>query len=572
MMKPRRTERGAVIVLSALIMVALIGMAAIVVDLASTRSVRRDARSAADAGASAGALALTNATNATTACADSLAYTFFNLGGTQPTATQISTACAGMTATCTTGGAARVASLTVGSTTVKFTNPVPDTSPLMNAGAVGGAVTQSVNTTNDGTDCQRVGIEIIRPQSRFFGGVLTGSTSNFNIHSVARSGSPPRPGDRPPGLVALNQTVCKSIDAGNNGQIVLKATSAGPGIAYSDSNGTASSCGTNPILNSTSAGRLIAEMSGSTPGELAWYAAAASRGYASSSSTTTLGVEGSTSNYVGKLYARDTRITRVPVDKVYHCTNVPVSVQPLCTTTDPIQDAQTLAAAATAPAGFTTWSAATGQPCDSTGGTVTMGAANAKIWVDCPLFSVKGNPLVIPGGGTIIFHGKLEIVAGGTIAVNTSTTPSSGYPVATNSSLQTTLIVTSTASDAIHIQANSARVLMAQTTLYNAGGFDLQATETIRWTPPSTTTSKGLLYWSETTQQFHLQGGPTIFASGVLFNGNGPLTASGNGVIDLTNVQAWVNTASLSGTPVLRLAPDPNNSIRVAGAGTELIR
>ena len=566
-------ERGAVIPLVALSMVALLAIAAIVVDLASTRSLQRGARSAADAGATAGALGLENASSTIAACTDAFFYAFRNLGGTQPTAAEISSACAAMADACATGGPARVATLSVGSTIVKVSNPVPDGSPLMRASAVGGGAPQSLNATTDGNDCQRVGIEITRPQSRFFGGILSSDASTFTVLSVARYSTTSRSGLIPPALVTLNRTACNSIDAGNNGQIILKATIVGPGIAYSDSNGTAAGCGSAPILNSVNSGHLVAESSGATPGELAWYSAPAVKGYANTSSTASLGAEGAAANYVGRLFARDDRVTRVPVDRVYHCTNVPVTpTEPLCGTADPIKDYQELAAATSAPPGFTTWSAASGQPCDSTAGTLTMGATNAQIWVDCPLFQVKGNPLIIAGGGTIIFHGKLAIAANGTLVVNTSVSPGPSYPMPNNAALQTTLIVTSTASDAIQIQSNSARALLAQTSLYNAGGVDLQATETVRWTPPTTTASEGLLYWSESTHPFHLQGGPSIFAKGVLFHGNGPLTAAGTGVIDLTNVQAWADTTSLQGTPTLRVAPDPQNSIKIAGPASQLIR
>ena len=129
-----------------------------------------------------------------------------------------------------------------------------------------------------------------------------------------------------------------------------------------------------------------------------------------------------------------------------------------------------------------------------------------------------------------------------------------------------------TASDALAVQSTSAEMYLAQTTIVSRGGGDFQGSPVLRWTAPTAGATKGLMYWSESSQEFHIQGSPTIRARGVLFQGNGALTGAGSGVIDLTNVQVWASTTSLSGSPTLRLAADPENSISVSSSGTQLIR
>ena len=274
-------------------------------------------------------------------------------------------------------------------------------------------------------------------------------------------------------------------------------------------------------------------------------------------------------NYVGQLSAQTERTTRTPIDKKYHCTNVPTSVQPLCSTADPIASFQTLSSnsSTSAPPAFATYVG----PCDTTGGTVTFPAGN--VWVNCPTFTVKTNTLQIPGGGTVIFNGSVSVEANGTLLVNTGgSTDSSGYPVASDTSRQTTLLTNATGPSALNISSNSSALFMAQTTLINGGGFTLSSSQSIHWTPPTAGDTQSLLYWSESTQPFSIQGGPQIKAKGIMFHGNGQLIGGGGGTIDLTKVQMWVDTMSAGGSTTVKLAADPNNSIKVFGAGSTLIR
>ena len=561
-------ERGAAIVFAALGMTLLLTIVALVIDLGYTRADRAQARSAADAAAAAGAFELKDTTSTAPACAAAFAYTFENLGQEEPTAADIASACTGFAAACTSSTSMRVATMIVGDATVRVVNPVPASDPLMRAEAVGGVAAQA-SAPSDGTACQRVAVEITQPQARLFRGIVSSQQSTFTVHSVARYNPSNRPGDTPPALITLDQTACNSIDAGNNGRIILRANAAGAGIAYSDSNGPSCSS-TNPILNSTNAARLIAETSGTTPGQLAWYAAPATSGWRNCGTcATTTGTESSTQNYVGSLGARPARTTRTPADRAYHCTVAPVSAATPCTT-DPVATALTYAAATTAPAGFTTWTG----PCDSTGG-VTMGSADADIWVNCPVFSVKSGELRIAGGGTIVFAGRLSMEAGGRLAVNVNNPPAAlanGYPIEASTTRQTTLVIGSTAANALDVQSTSAEMYLAQTAVVSRGGAQFQGSPVLRWTAPTAGTAKGLMYWSESTQAFHIQGSPTIRARGVLFHGNGALTGAGSGVIDLTNVQVWTDTTSLSGSPTLRLAADPDFSISVSSAGSQLVR
>ena len=149
----------------------------------------------------------------------------------------------------------------------------------------------------------------------------------------------------------------------------------------------------------------------------------------------------------------------------HHCQNVPLSVAPACAAA-PIRPRQLSGcAAAPAPSGFTTYTGA----CDTSSGTVSL---SGKVWVkNCPVFTVKGGTLSIAGGSTVIFN-AMSVEAGGKLFVNSSgVADTDGLPVATNSGAQTTLIVKSTATESFKVQSTNATVAMAQTTLFNGGGF-----------------------------------------------------------------------------------------------------
>ncbi len=585
-------EEGSILILTAILVVAMLLMVAIVVDLGSTRAVRGKARAAADSAATAGALDLGNGTNAATACAKAFGYAFSNLGGNQPTAAQITQACTsatngGMGACTTTTVAARVATLSNGNRTLQVTNPVPDDNPLMlKATTVGGGVSQANNVAADGSvTCGRIGVEITEPQSSFFGGVASSKAGSFSIHSVARYRPVNRGSLVPPALVVLNQRACKAINTGN-GNIWVDSTLLGPGLAYSDSDGTNPPCGgSEGILHTGASGSLRAAGASSMPGELAWYLPCSppaacptpAPGFTPGRTATETGpVNPSTFSYVGKLYGRPERTTRGPADAKYHCTKTPVTAEtPLCTNADPaadpVKDADALAQATTAPSGFSS-----STQCGTTGGPVTL---SGKVFLDCPEFLVKANPLIIAGGATIIFKGRLTIDAGGTLAVNVSN-PSNpvvdagGLPVPAAPEGQSRLIVGSTAANAVDISTNSASVYLAQTSLYSRGGFKMQSLNKLLWSPPSSGPTKGLMYWSDAAQPFAIQGGPAIKAAGVLFHGNGTLASGGNGIVDLRDVQVWVDKIDISGGATVRLKPDPANSITVTatGAGSSLIR
>ncbi|MEY2430807.1 MAG: hypothetical protein QOC92_532, partial [Acidimicrobiaceae bacterium] len=440
----------------ALCMIALLTVLAIVVDLGSTRAIRSGTRSAADSGSTAGAVALAEAANSVAACEDAFAYTFKLLGDSEPSSASISTACSSFSGPCD-AAVARPATLPVGSVTVTVTNPVPDDNPLMKATSLGTGLPQTINAPTDGLPCDRVGVEINRPQASVFRGIVGGGSNSFTVHSVALRTSKPGKGEITPALVALNQSACKAIDSGN-GLIYVMGNAKGPGIAYSDSDGPSCSS-TNPIISGGSAGQVCAQSS-SAVGQIGWYQAPISRAYNTSTSVysnadATCGTPRLNSyRYVGQLAARTERLTRKPIDKVYRCSSVnDEGGQPVCAEADdPVKFLEDLSNSSTSakPAGFTVH-----DDCSTSAG-ITF---SVDTWVNCPSFSVRGGIVSITNGATVIFNGSLSVEAGGDLQVNAGTAvgvdeDGDSVPVPLDATKQTKIIINSTAANAFSIQSS----------------------------------------------------------------------------------------------------------------------
>ena len=308
-----RDERGAIIALVALSMVAILTVAALVVDIAVLKSDRRFDRDAADAAATSGALDLDGSTTGpASACAVAWTTALLNLrvsssGVTSPCSTNFTTACSAASPVTATGS--------VSGYTITITNPVPDMiggsiNPLLKATAIGGNVSQTANATYDGAACDRLAVEITRSRNSVFAGVAGSNNQSTTVHSVARY-NPASGGPKIPALVALNKTACPSIDA-SSGTIHVYNNGTYPGIIDADSKATAASCSSATTFNAGSNGSIIADSNTDTPpmaGILGYSAPALSSAFPS------VGTYTGTPTY-------EVPRTRSYPDSTYHCGNV----------------------------------------------------------------------------------------------------------------------------------------------------------------------------------------------------------------------------------------------------------
>ncbi|MCU1461440.1 MAG: hypothetical protein JWO37_1515 [Acidimicrobiales bacterium] len=554
--KPDRDERGSVLVISALAMVALVTVCALVIDTSVLRSDRRVDRGAADAAATAAALDLDGSSSATSnACADAWNVALQNLrlngsGVTSPcgAAFPAGTACS--------VAAPVQAAGTVSGVTIRITIPVVDGAALMSATAIGGNVSQAGNAL-DGTACQRVGVEIQRSRTSVFGRAAGSSGQSTTVHSVARYNTSPGNVTNIPALVALNKTACPSVDA-SSGIIHVYSNGAYPGIIDNDSVASAASCSSSTTDNAGSSGSIITDTSliSGKVGVL---------GYSAPTQTKAFSASGT---YVGSP-TYEPPITRTYVDTAYHCGNV----SPLptgCTTglagNDAISAIQARygQTAAGAPSGFTTFpNPALGQSCN----TIPALFVSGNWYINCPTFTVGST--VTFTSGDIIFAGNIALGAHATLNINAANSSdttvvvqgTTGISTSSNTWLlnwyRTTVVMTNTA---------------CQTTISSCGTMTIQNGGGV-WTAPLASATKGLIYWTETSQTTSFQGNPLLTWQGVFFAGSSVFDLQGNAVVDASNVQLWVDSATLHNSSArLYLKPDPATGRSTQRAGSSLIR
>jgi hypothetical protein len=282
-------DKGAYAILYAALVVVMIGMSAVVVDIASLRQDRRDNRDAADA-ASLGAAEFINPLKTIqprNACLRAWAY----LESTLSDITTPGTACnsfttlpGGVTAAayCTGAPALIRDERVVGDRTIVVAWPVPKDDPATSADesenfldpdvAPSETVTQEFSSDRDGSPegCDRIGVAILQDRAFGLAGGIGAEGQRTSVHSVARFNAKDGPADQVAALNVLQPRDCRALVTTGSGKVVVGPTFkngdyAGPGIiaVESDGNGacagSATGSGGERVIdpNTTSAGSLI---------------------------------------------------------------------------------------------------------------------------------------------------------------------------------------------------------------------------------------------------------------------------------------------------------------------------
>ncbi|MEE8375570.1 MAG: hypothetical protein V3S26_04560 [Acidimicrobiia bacterium] len=222
------TDEGAALVLIAVSMMLIIGMAALAIDLGALRGDLRADGLAADAAVTAGVAEVDpfSGSDAQQACEVAWDYLLLNLDDEGASVSPPN--CALLGGVCS-PGVAREAAATAGPYAFVIINPVPDAHTLMG--------TQAINGQIDGVSCQRLGVSIQRTRNHWFGRVIGSASGSTNVSAVARHAAGSGGGEVVP-LLVLEPISCDALFTSGQGKVTVSFFNDTPGFIVIDSDGS----------------------------------------------------------------------------------------------------------------------------------------------------------------------------------------------------------------------------------------------------------------------------------------------------------------------------------------------
>jgi hypothetical protein len=593
-----RDERGAFIIIWALLAIALFAMVAIVVDLGQLRTARRNNQSVADLAALAAGQNLGNG-RPQQACADAWSYLLSNVGDMPAGATSpcgsVPTACPSPVPVL----ASRTYTTTANPFTVTITYPVTDADIAdPKFGGVG---------SNDGQVCQRMRVSIKRSLTAFFAGVVNQRNLSTSASAVVRSNRSV-PTDKP-SLWLLEPAKCQSLTTSGSGSIEVGSTTPPkPGFITVDSAGTGAGCGS--TIESGGSSHIYALPASGTPsGIIALFALPLN---ATCNDAPTACSQGDISS--GKISPapvnRVTRATRSPVDWQFNCKSdndgndatsiypdyrsvplVPIPDCPESSIRDPYMDQLRTTVKTTVgqvPGGgtWTTWSPT--QSCSPGVGTLTVTTGNW--YVNCPAGFNVGNNTTVEINGNVVFDGPVSVGNGGTLRINTANTNTTMANTSTTcapadpTETPPKLCAGSSSQKAAYVFMRNGNLDVRQnltlmkTMLYQHNGYiNIIAGAVPIWTSPDEGAFTGLSFWNEkpssSATDFQLLGGGTMQLEGTFFTPEAaPLRLRGGGLQNALQAQFISNSLDVGGNGVLSLDPLTNKGVAISTPTGVLIR
>ena len=276
-----REDVGAYAILYALLVVLMVGLAALVIDIASMRETRRQDRASADAAALAGASVLGNSSfDIQTACTRAMRYAedSLNIGVGSDNCLSVFQSAAfylGQNPPCPATANPTPAVEVKSGYTIKVIWPVQNGSVLMtnpDAETQPAPLTQNVNTgaigtgtsADDGTPCARLAVLISHTTPASFSGIFGGSSVTTISRSVGLGLLHGGTGLKPAPLVVLDPTVCEALRVNGGSQVTVTQSNPDPttgeidaGAIYVDSNGTTGCGGNASVIDANGGGAFI---------------------------------------------------------------------------------------------------------------------------------------------------------------------------------------------------------------------------------------------------------------------------------------------------------------------------
>lgn len=575
-----RAEGGAIIVYYALLLVVMLGMAAVVLDLAALRYDRRLSQTAADMAAVAGAMSLHAQFEGSPreACEDAWGYFLANTPQTPGSAPNPCGSTFPEGAACS-PNTPRTATGEVGPYEVRITWPVPDGSPLLQGRSEGEV---------DGHPCERIAIEVERLRAFLFAPVMDFTEGSTTAPAVGRAFALGEQGEVV-SLVVLDRTNCQAMLAKGQAKIWVKAADhtdpdtgeelvwGTPGIITIDSDGSGS-CNAAPRYTLETEGNQNSEIKAGVDDEgnvvngdiLSYALTAGNIGQAFNGSSVDSG------RLAPRPIAAHRRITRAPVDHRYNCkqsyeddTRVrdPIEGCAEWASTEPhIDRLRSRVGATGAPAGFqdyVDWMATNhpdiGNPChlQSTAGRVEVPAGDW--WVGCSSLIIS-NELAFEDGDVVV-DGTIDLRSAGAIIVNENRSQDAFLYLRSGDLKKTAQATLRLNRTAVYIHDG----------IMDLGGGDQHGT--LFWEAPHAGTFEDLALWSESSAAHALSGQGTLFLEGAYFAPNAtPFEFKGQGDQEQTKAQFISHRIWASGQGKLIMTPDPDRAVMIPVLGVNLIR
>jgi hypothetical protein len=550
-------------------LVALISIAALVLDLAAVRVNRAASQTVSDSAAAAAAIEA-DGVDGQAACETALDYLELNL----PQAGPFSGAnCLSFTATCDAATPATSTTATAGSWVATLTYPVPDGSPLLTSSAIG-QPTQPLHA-DDGNPCDRFGVSVQSTHNYLFAQILGATSGTAEIHSVAR-GYVPDESQFALNLLILERYECDALSVntsgGNSGIIVDSVwnTDKGrldPGYIAVDSDGSV--CGSKGVIAANGGGAMLrADGPDGCAGQLGSHVDPVSGlltgegcGQIQSIAPGVPGCNYPACTSSGVIQPdpipRKDRITRAPVDHRYNCkSNYPMpagwEIDGCTDTPDPhIDDLVVDLGGPGTPAGYTSWTSA-GYPCNPD----PMIAPPGNWHVDCSDFRPKGTVSFLKGN--LVFDGDVTLNGAANLAINANaSTPfphTSGHTEGIVFFRNGTLNKSAQSAMFIH----HSTVYMSDTSAVKMNG----GSGAVGWSAPTTGDFTGLALWYESADDVSFNGSAGLSLDGVFFAPWATIDYGGSGTQEQVSAQFIARRLQVSGNGSLTVRPRFDSAVK----------
>lgn len=568
----QRSERGAVLVIAALLLTALMAVAAIVVDLGNMRGMRSANQTAVDFAALAAGEALSHpeGPDAQTACVDAVRYLRLNADGLE----DLDIDCAQLPSVCIDPNPF------VEATDPEQVSDSTDDYDVIITYPVAKELISDPSTTGgaritDGTRCERMMVEVEQRSSTYFAGVIGWDEVTTRARAVVRQ--IPERADQVPSLWLLDPYGCDVLTVQGGAQVTAGVPGFG-GLISLDSDGMGTQGGTGCGGNSFTvdvggSGSLLEAFPTDVypPGRITLYAMWPGQDGCGDPDGNVYACDPSdvaNDTLQPEPTRRPRRATRAPVDHQFNCRtdDTPITSYPdyhglpieQCAggSGDYIDQLRRGVGETGAPAGFNTLG---GGDCSGRSEPLVL---DGNWFVDCSNFRVDSGSDVTFNGGNVIFDGGIQM-NGGTLTFN-SANPNENLSEECLSQITWCLDESSAQAAWVYLRSGDivltggSGLVINQTAVYQHDGhFRIAGGSPPIWSAPTEGPFTSLSVWSEQeSSRYNINGGASMELTGIFFTPEArPFSLSGGAPLLPQQAQFISYRAAIAGGAILTLAP-----------------